>query len=99
VVFSALPLAAVWLGQPLLFSVFGNDGYIPVDSPGYHLTGWWSEGGQIVTVAVVALLILVARRVFPPLAVALAVAAGAVTVAWWIVSLLAYVAVTGNSIN
>jgi hypothetical protein len=100
VVFVALPMTTVWLGEPLLFSVFGSGAYIPVDSAGYALTRWWNEGGgQMITVGVVALLVLLARRVFPLLAMALAGGAGALTVAWWFISLFVYVAVTGASVN
>jgi len=65
VLFVVLPLAAVWLVDPILFSVYGNGHVISPDSPGADL----------------------------------AAAAGAVTVPWWVVSLLTYVWVTGASLD
>jgi len=100
VVFAGLPLAAVWLVEPLLFFVVGNGHYIPADSAGFGLVRWWNAGaGQMMTAGVVALAVLLLRRVFPPLALGLAAVAGAATVAWWIVSVFVYVLMTGTSLD
>jgi hypothetical protein len=100
VVFVVLPLAAVWLVDPILFSVYGNGHVISPDSPGADLVDLWNRVAvRIITVGVAALAVLLVRRVFPPLALALAAAAGALTVPWWVASLLTYLWVTGASLD
>jgi hypothetical protein len=100
VVFVALPLLALLLVVPLLFAVFGDGYRIAPDSPGSGILEWWDlSAGREITVGVAALVVLLVRKVFPPLALALAALAGIFTLVWFVIVLFASVAFFGGSLE
>jgi hypothetical protein len=97
---TALPLAAVLAVQPLLFAIYGDGGTIAPDTTGSDLVTWWDDQwGREIAVGAIALVVLLARRVFPPLALALAAVAGGLTLVWLIAMVLVAVIFFGASLD